>query len=576
MALLQVIRGGTPGTRHEIGGPRTTLGRHPGSNVVLDNIAVSRTHAQIVEDEGRFFIEDLRSRNGTYVNGELIEAQVPLHDSDEIEICDILFRFYVGEPTNGDVVSDHAVRETIDIPQPTEHGIKLSPGDLIGDMPPRDESSGSSSIITTLQASDSGNSWRLSIKPEAKLRAVLSISRALRKVVDLDKVLHTVLDSTFALFPQAEQGFFMLRDANKQLRVRATRVRDHRQADVNISMTIIRKALETGEAILSADATDDSRFEMSESLNRLEIRSMMCVPILGSRDERLGVLQIDTRNIAQQFSQDDLDILLAVTFQAALAIENAALLTRLVEQQTVDRELELAREIQLGFLPSRVFQPDGYEIAHYYKPAEQIGGDYFDCFRLGEGRLAIAVGDVAGKGIPAALLMARLYSAVQGKLIRDQDPAETLKAVNQEFGFDRSVFRFITVMIVILDYRKHQIAITNAGHFPLLLCTPDGEVTRIGIREAGMPIGVVAEQEFETLVLDLPPGARFLMYSDGITEATNAERSLFGRSRLAQVLADDAPSATALVDRVIAAVDDFRNHLPQSDDSCLVAVRRPN
>ena len=428
MAVLQVSRGAIPGTRYELTGDRTQLGRNPECDVVIDHISVSRNHAQITREGEAYLIEDLRSRNGTYVNGQSITERTPLADGDEVEICDIMFRFYHGEPPPL-TATELGERATSDRGSAVDNPSLLGPGTILDGRRMEDDS-GSSSIVTTLQAGDSIRSLRLGIKPEAKLRAVVSILQLLRRAVTVDEVLDSILDGLFRIFPQAEQGFIMLRDPDRdRLRLEATRVRKVRQAEVSVSMTIVRQALRTGEAILSADAAEDSRFNMSDSLPHLEIRSMMCVPLLGENDERLGVIQIDTKNMAEQFSQDDLDVLLAVATPAGLAVANARFLDMQIETRALARELEFAREIQHGFL---------------------ITGD----------------------------------------------PAHSMMEVNKEFTFDRSVFRFITAMVVILDLATGELQVVNAGHSPMLLATADGEVRRVGVTGGGLPIGVQADQVF--------------------------------------------------------------------------------
>lgn len=572
LAILQVTRGGIPGTRYDITAVKTRLGRDPSNDVVVDFISVSRHHAQITQEKLDFFIEDLRSRNGTYVNGRLLTERQQLREGDEVEICDILFRFFLGEPTplSGEQRPERETAVAED--QPDSDLVHV--GDYV--VGTGDSSRSSSSIVTTLQAGDSSRNWRLGIKPEAKLRAVVQILQALRQSLTLDDVLHAILHGLFEIFPQAEQGFIMLHDPKRdRLRLEATRVRRMKQAEVNVSMTIVRQALRSGEAILSADAADDSRFDTSESLQSLKIRSMMCVPLLAQDDVRLGVIQIDTSDMVEQFSQDDLDIMLAVGTPVGLAITNARFIAKEIEVKALARELEFAHEIQQGYLPKTMPYAVGYDMAHYYESAEQVGGDYFDCFSLKDGRICLAIGDVAGKGVPAALLMSRLYSAVRTHMLMSSDPAEAVQAVNKEFTFDPSVFRFITLMVVVIDPQGGQLEIVNAGHSPMLLCDEDGEVELVGVKTGGMPIGVLPDQEFSTTTATLKPGSRFAVYSDGITESMSEKRQLFGRARLSAILKDSKElEATAIIEQVVRSVAAFRGNHPQEDDSCLAVVRR--
>ena len=159
-------------------------------------------------------------------------------------------------------------------------------------------------------------------------------------------------------------------------------------------------------------------------------------------------------------------------------------------------------------------------------------------------------------------------------MLVSSDPAATMKSVNDEFTFDQSVFRFITLMIVIIDPATGKLDIVNAGHSPLLLCSETGEIELLGIRTGGMPIGVLPDQEFAITEASIPVGARFAVYSDGFTESVGKNRELFGRKRLSKILADNDLPAQEIIGKVVSAVEAFRNGQPQEDDSCLAVVRR--
>ena len=569
MATLRVIRGGkTKDTCYELTEQKTKLGRDPSNDVVVDFISVSRNHALITKQDSHFLLEDLHSRNGTYINGQTLQDRRRLNDGDEIEICEVVFKFYINEPPGSgrdSEIGSESGETGSDI---------LSVGQYLEHSRSEVDASDNSSIVTTLQAHDSSRNWRMGIKPEAKLRAVVKILRTLRELLTLPEVLQAILDGLFEIFPQADQGFIMLHDPIRdRLKLEATRSRLTKQAEVNVSMTIVRKAMGMGEAILSADAAEDSRFNTSDSLQSLQIRSMMCVPLLGKDDERLGVIQLDTNNMVEQFSQDDLDIILAVGTPVSLAITNTRFLQQEIEAKALAKELDFAREIQQGYLPKRLPEATRFDISHYYESAEQVGGDYFDCFALNDGHICLAIGDVAGKGIPAALLMSRLYSAVRTQMLTTNDPVLAAKAVNDEFTFDRDAFLFITMMIVVMNRETGHLRLVNAGHSPLLLCDA-GEVTPLGIKGGGMPLGVLDGQEFSAIEAQLNEGSRFAIYSDGFTESINPAGELFGRSRLSELLTDDSASSKQIIDSIVSAVSEFRDGKPQQDDSCLAVVRR--
>ncbi len=573
MAFLHVIKGSRPGQVLELRGERMILGRHPSCEIVLDNAAVSRQHAQILNRRGSFFLEDLRSRNRTYLNGTPIDARTPLNDADEVTICDIVLQFFyarkeestdestAGRPTSAPSRDDpHATRATGSVPQPD---------------PQDDSPEQSSSIITTMDAKSAG-SMRLGVKPEVKLRAILEMSNTLARTLKLDDVLQSLLDGLFKVFPQADSGFVMLAAGeDRQSIVKASLARGgDATGSVRMSNTILRTAMESGEAILSADALEDSRFDASESLAGLGIRSMICVPLMNKDGKALGAIQLQTQSLRQQFTQSDLDVLVSVGSQAILAIENARLHEDLLRRSDIERELRFATQVQLGFLPDRRPDPPGYEFFDYYEPAERVGGDYFDYIELNDGRIVIGLADVAGKGIPAALLMARLYSSVRLHLFSQPTPAKALSALNTEIHAQGMGHRFVTFVLLTLDPVRHELSIANAGHLPPIIRAGDGKTYSLGRTESGMPLGIKAEQEYRELKLALDPGTSVVVYTDGITEAMNAANELFGRVRLEQFVSSVSGSSEDLTKAIVTEVDRFCGTRPQRDDMCLVCLRR--
>jgi serine phosphatase RsbU (regulator of sigma subunit)/pSer/pThr/pTyr-binding forkhead associated (FHA) protein len=573
VAFLHVIKGSRPGQVLELRGERMVLGRHPSCEIVLDNAAVSRQHAQIVNRRGTFFLEDLRSRNRTYLNGTPIDARTPLSDADEVTICDIVLQFFharkddssdesaPGKPTGLPVRDD---------PRRTRMDVTMPPADSSDDAVDQ-----SSSIITTLDAK-SAATMRLGVKPEVKLRAILEMSNMLARTLKLDDVLQSLLDGCFKVFPQADSGFVMLAAGEeRESIVKAALARGgDATGSVRMSNTILRTAMQSGEAILSADALEDSRFDASESLDGLGIRSMICVPLMAKGGEALGAIQLQTQSLRHQFTQSDLDVLISVGSQAILAIENARLHEDLLRRSDIERELRFATQVQLGFLPEIRPNPPGYEFFDYYEPAERVGGDYFDYIQLNDGRIAIALADVAGKGIPAALLMARLYSSVRLHLFSQPTPAKALSALNAEIHAQGMGHRFVTFVLLTLDPVRHETTLVNAGHLPPIVRTADGQSTSVGRKESGMPLGINPEQEYREITLALESGTSVVLYTDGITESMNAANDLFGRVRLENFVSSISGSSEDLTKAIVTEVDRFCGTRPQRDDMCLVCLRR--
>ena len=376
MAVLQILSGMTPTRVFTLNADRMVIGRHPECEIIVDAGAISRQHAVVLRVNGEFFVEDLKSRNGTYLNGELLQGRSKLRENDRLKICDLLFAFHTGAPgsTPG---------------KPQARDDDASRAEIIDDT----NEKSSATIMSTLDVQTSRSGFQISVNPEVKLQALLEITRNLATATDIDRVLTKVLDSLFKIFIQADRGFVVLKDvASGTLIPKAVRYRRGDDSDsIRVSRTIINKVIESKEAVLSADAAGDARFDGSQSIADFRIRSMMCAPLIDSSGEGLGVIQIDTLDQRSRFQPSDLDVLAGVAYQAAFAVENAQLHETAFKKQAFERDLDLAHKVQQGFLPAAPPVLPGYEFFDFYEPANQIGGDYFDYIPLGEGKLAVVL-----------------------------------------------------------------------------------------------------------------------------------------------------------------------------------------
>ncbi|HVW01464.1 MAG TPA: SpoIIE family protein phosphatase, partial [Planctomycetaceae bacterium] len=527
------------------------------------------------ESHGSYFLEDLRSRNGTLLNRKRIERRTELNEGDEINVCDVVFSFHlhgaVGDSSSAKSGvrarrSDDGRKSAVTLPR------KKGDSEFVPGTEPLEEHS---SIVSTISVS-SLQHLRLAVKPEAKLRAVLEIGRNLGKTLNLDELLPKLLDSLFKIFPQADRGMVLLRDPEtEELELQEIRTRHEEEMDSPpISMTVVRQALETAQAILSEDAVSDGRFKQSDSVANFRIRSLMCAPLLGHDGSVLGILQIDTQDIRYRFSQDDLDLLASVAAQAALAVENAHLHEDALRRRDLERHLEFATQVQLGFLPNERPQIPGYEFYDFYEAALGVGGDFFDYVALPNGKLAVALGDVAGKGVPAALLMARLYSMARYQLLAEPTAARTLTALNAGLASSGLGHRFVTFVAAILDPMLHQATVVNAGHMPPLLVRKTGEVQPVGADVSGLPLGIRLDYEYEQLTLTLEPGDTLVLFTDGVTEAMSPDEEIYGTARLRKFLAKARGSLEEVGEALVADVQAFSGGRSQRDDICLVCVRR--
>jgi serine phosphatase RsbU (regulator of sigma subunit) len=235
----------------------------------------------------------------------------------------------------------------------------------------------------------------------------------------------------------------------------------------------------------------------------------------------------------------------------------------------------MAQQVQLHFLPQQGPGVSGYRFYSFYRAAEDVGGDYFGYVPLADGRLAIAVGDVSGKGVSAALLMARLCAEVRLCLVTSKTPSEAICRLNREFAGPTLGDMFITFLLAVLDPREHTLTLINAGHIPPLLRRGQtGAVQQLGVLEAGPPLGYDADQDYGACSVALEPDDMVVMYTDGISEASDPHGKFYGIKGVYNLVARGAPNVESLGRRLMLDVERFTDNTPQSDDICLLCFER--
>lgn len=558
MAILELVKGFAPGTRYEITADRTVLGRSADCDIPLDAPAVSRRHAAIVREHGQFFLEDLKSRNGTFVNDARINDRMRLGEGDRLVICDQEFRFYTGLGTG--------------LLDPLRNLEESSFAEVVDDRTLNTPAQ----VVATFDISGGSASWGLSAKPEVKLAALMEISNGLAQAISVDEILPKLLDSLFKIFVQADRGFVVMKPkADGPPVVVADKARRAANEErMRISRTIVEEAMKAKKAILSADAASDERFGMAQSIADFSIRSMICAPMIGLDGEPIGVIQIDTLNQRARFTDQDLEVLASVASQAAISIDNAKMHEQVMAQRALQRDLELARRMQRSLLPSHPPQVTGYFFFDYYQAARQVGGDYYDYVQLPGGRVAVIVGDVAGKGVPAALLMARLSADVRFSLASETDPAKAIQQINEGFAHHDWSDKFVTMLAAVLNPTTSELTIVNAGHMAPILRRQDGSIADIGEDAAGLPLGVAQGYEYESYTHRVEPGDMLTIFTDGFSEAMNNQRELYGIERLKQQLGSRSVNVRDFGQHILEDVSKFVDGYDQSDDMCLVCFGR--
>jgi serine phosphatase RsbU (regulator of sigma subunit)/pSer/pThr/pTyr-binding forkhead associated (FHA) protein len=565
MAVLVLSNGNLPEQVIELAEPEILIGRLPECAVQLDPNGVSRRHAKIVRRDGQFYLVDLESRNKTKLNEKVIEPlrEHLLQPSDRINICDVEMVFHVVYQPDSSSIQSNGELDVVDTNDTTIHTLDASRSDLV----------------------------TASVKPEVKLKAILEISRNLSSSLKIDTVAPKILESLLEIFGQAERAFMVLlkEDEAKKWSIRQTfhklRSAPKRpglpprlgaapadEARLSISRAIINHVLGNKNAVLSQDAGNDLNLPTSASIADLKIRSVMCAPLLGTDGQAMGILQLDTTN-RMQFSQDDLDVLLAVAGQAAIALQNAAMHESLLAQERIRNDLNLAQTIQVRFLPRHVPEPPGFEFFAHYHAAYHVGGDYYDFVDLGDGKLAIALGDVAGKGVPAALMMAKFSGDTRACLLTERGPAAAATKINRllcSAGIDE---RFITLSLSLLDVPSRTLTIASAGHLPLLIRRADGRVEEVGEDVSGYPLGIDGDSTYDQAEIRLEPGDVVVVHSDGVTDARSPGEELYDSQdnhRLKKRVAAGPGTPAGLGRAILQEIREFSAGHPQADDITLI------
>jgi serine phosphatase RsbU (regulator of sigma subunit) len=534
---LQVLAGDDPVREFNLAGDQLLLGRDHHCEIAVVGQRVSRRHARLVVEGDGYTIEDLGSRNHTYVNGEAIDGRVLLRDGDQIKVGDVVLAF------------------RSPLPQTVEHEC--------------------ANILRTLNLSGGAVSGRKTTA-EARLRAVLSINRALGRTLDLDTLLPKVLAGLFDVFTQADRALLLLREGDRLI-PKSVRHRQGHTESIEYSKTIVRKAMAGQQAILSEDVASDARFPLTRSIQDFQIRSVMCVPLLSPAGDALGVIQVDTRDPRRKFDEDDMQVLAAVASQASVAVEYAQLHKEMVKQARLQKEIDIARDVQHNFLPKSTPDLAGYYFWAYYLAAGKVGGDFYDFLRLPNGKQAVLLGDVSGKGIPAALMMAKASTVCKVALLNHPDSlADAMHAINNEVCDVSVRADFITLAICLIDPSTHEITLGNAGHMSPVFRRADGTIEEPADEEIrGYPLGVERGFHYRTHATRLSPGESALVFSDGISEAMNCRGELYSVERIHRHLAGMSGAGPAELGKTL--VEDVRRHLgdcDQNDDISLVVFRR--
>ncbi len=548
---------------------RTTLGRSSRNDVCLSDPFASRFHVEVRREGDDYFVADVGSANGTLLNGSLLARQTRLQPGDEMR---------VGETTITFVRDSNASANSHTSILWTDAHKSQEPDVTIQSARPGRRTSGFLDALrtTTPDVTNVGVSRAVSEAFERRdlLAVVSKVGVALLSGTTLDETFKIVMDLVFDTIP-AERGFLFLLDGDELLlkvsRCRSGPVQPN-TADIQISRSISERVFNEGVAVLTSDAMHDPRFQGADSIILSAIRSVMAVP-LSLADQTFGMIYVDNA-YDSRFSEDDLKVLTTVAGVASIKIENAKLAEERLEKRRLQEELKVASEIQMRLQPVCPPPIDGYSICAYSISSREIGGDYYDYIeRRRQGRYALALGDVSGKGIGAALLMSSLHAAVRAQTQTQYPIRDMMANLNQYIADNSPENKFLTLFYTELDPLTGDLYYANAGHNPPILARATGQIELL--HATGLPIGIMHDSEYEEACVRLWPGDVLVVYSDGITESVNTLDEEFGDDRLVAVVTKNlAASASKIRDRIDESLSRFVGTASPVDDMTLLILKR--
>jgi sigma-B regulation protein RsbU (phosphoserine phosphatase) len=407
-----------------------------------------------------------------------------------------------------------------------------------------------------------------------ELTILNDISGAISAAWSLEDIMELIVRKCIKHF-KAEQGSVMLHDPVEEQADFRTMIRradsSGQMLPYRLGMQLRGWMLKYQQPLLINDLAKDPRFKMVVEKDQ-PIRSVLSAPLL-FKGRMLGSLNVFNKSSRQGFTEADKRLLAIIATESAQVIENARLYEEEQALSIIQKEMKLAYKIQTGLLPREAPDLAGYDIWGKSIPAEAVGGDYYDFVRMEDDRVGICLGDVSGKGMPAALLMANLHATLRGQILQGLSPQACLERSNEHLLPSMDPGRFVTLFYAALDGRTGEVCYANAGHNYPFLFGASKEVTRLGV--GGVALGCLRDTSYTEGHVTLAPEDILLLYSDGITEAVDKDENLFGEERLVEVVRENRDAtAEQLIEKIVEAVRLHSGESAQADDMTAVVVRR--
>lgn len=535
---------------HRIDTDSVVIGRASTAGLTLLDRSLSREHARLFRNGSTWYLEDLGSRNGSFVNGAMIRSATPVSPGDVIGLGSCTITVEDGTSASA------ATGEASDF---GEHTIFRSVAELL-------HGSGVSRPVAEVRGEEE---LRRYIE---RLRMLNEVHQALGRSIGLEELLGLILDRVFDHL-RPEQGAIFLRGKDGVVRRAASRSVAGSSRELVYSSSLAREVAGKGMAALVLDAQVDERFAQAQSIMLAGLRSLIAAPLLDPSGA-LGMIVLASKATVRQFSEEDLELLVSLASVAALRIRDVAAAEEAALRRRLEDEIALARRIQVALLPSQLPTPAGWEMYGGNIPSRGCSGDYYEVIeRKGGSECVLMVADVSGKGIGAALLTASLEALSVGPLEDGLEPDEVCVRLSRLLFARTPPEKYATVFLAALDVATGRVRFTNAGHNAGLVVRTTGAIEWLA--SCGPPIGLLPGATYGQGEVVLGPKDILILYTDGITEACNPSEEEYGKDRLAAVCVEgrESPLET-LAGSLETDLDGFTQGVPYADDRTVVMVRR--
>ncbi|HLK69918.1 MAG TPA: SpoIIE family protein phosphatase [Bryobacteraceae bacterium] len=527
-------------------GERLSVGRSSAAELCFpDDAGLSRQHFAFESQADKWTVQDLGSKNGTFVNNIPLKARLVLKPGDRITAGHLVI---VYEP---------------DAQAPDAGVVVFERGDS-------SNSSTATTVVTSLEGALSSQTLaidRAGLKgagSTAPMQALIRAGQELSENRPLNELFQVILDLAIKAV-NAQRGVLLLLEGETLV------ARAHKGDGFRISTAVRDKVINEKSSVLVRDAQLDEAFKGRMSIVEQKVHTMMAVP-LQTKDRIIGIIYVDSPFILREFTKDDLSLLTVMANVAGIKIENARLAEVEEAERIMKRDLTQAADIQKRMLPEEAPKMPNVDLAGFNAACRTVGGDYYDFFPYPDGRVALVLGDVSGKGMPASLMMMGLQARVHVLAEDPSDLASLMTRLNKGICAKCPSNRFITFFFCVLNTVTGELRFANAGHNPPILIRASGEAQML---EGGGPVlGIVPFASYHEETVQLYRGDMLVLYSDGVTEANNPNFDEYGEERFAQVLAQhrDEP-ASQIVEAVTRSLTEFTAGAAQADDITLSVAK---